>query len=239
MTDELVEREAARKAGSTESASLLRVLEILHRLHDAADEDGVLSAAAEAFSALLGSAPSVLRVKHDGVVARRHPAEALGEAVIAIMDRAARQGLAVIDPSIPGAAAFPIRASDRPVGSVYVAHNDPAVVKGRALDLLRIVACHVGLATVALDARAAAACTPAAASRVGPNLPFKDAKLEFERRIIDARLRETRGNVAAAARSLDIDRGQLSRLMKRHDIDRGAFRVSKGRRVRDATADPS
>ena len=48
---------------------------------------------------------------------------------------------------------------------------------------------------------------------------------------------EARGNVAAAARALDMDRGQLSRLMRKHSLDRAAFRATgpepnRGRKTR-------
>ena len=54
-----------------------------------------------------------------------------------------------------------------------------------------------------------------------------DAKLAFERRLLQLRLAEARGNVAAAARALDMDRGQLSRLMRKHSLDRAAFRATR------------
>lgn len=52
-----------------------------------------------------------------------------------------------------------------------------------------------------------------------------DAKQVFEKGLIAERLSEARGNIAAAARSLDMDRGQLSRLLKKHGIDKSSFRT--------------
>ena len=54
-----------------------------------------------------------------------------------------------------------------------------------------------------------------------------DAKLGFERRLLQVRLAAAKGNVAAAARALDMDRGQLSRLMRKHRLDRSEFRGSE------------
>jgi len=52
------------------------------------------------------------------------------------------------------------------------------------------------------------------------------AKRAFERWLIQVRLKESRGNIAAAARHLHMDRGQLSRLVKRHDIDKRGFKIA-------------
>lgn len=52
------------------------------------------------------------------------------------------------------------------------------------------------------------------------------AKRSFERELIASRLSECGGNIAAAARSLNMDRGQLSRLVKRHEINKKSFKRS-------------
>ena len=64
-----------------------------------------------------------------------------------------------------------------------------------------------------------------AAAAVAPkSMSLHDAKLAFEHRLLQLRLYDARGNVAAAARSLGMDRGQLSRLMRKHNLDRSLFR---------------
>ena len=55
-------------------------------------------------------------------------------------------------------------------------------------------------------------------------IPLTVAKRAFERWLIGARLKKTNGNIAAAARALKMDRGQLSRLVKRHGIDPSEYR---------------
>jgi transcriptional regulator with GAF, ATPase, and Fis domain len=59
---------------------------------------------------------------------------------------------------------------------------------------------------------------------IGGKASLALAKRAFERWLVRSRLEEFRGNIAAAARSLNMDRGQLSRLVKRYEIDRKAIR---------------
>jgi hypothetical protein len=226
MTDELVERESARNA-TAEPVGMAWMLEVVYRLHTAMEEEGLLSAAAAAFAALLGSAPTTVRVRHDAGVPRRMSPEALGDAVIAIMDRAKSQGLPVIDDHPPGGVALPVSSSDRTIGAVYVAHPGAGRAKGPGLDLLKIVAAHVAAASSTFELRRSAMASPATGESVPRDLSLREAKLEFERRLLQVRLDAARGNVAAAARSLDMDRGQLSRLMKKHALDRAAFRPAR------------
>ena len=56
------------------------------------------------------------------------------------------------------------------------------------------------------------------------DIPLTIAKRAFERWLICARLHKSSGNIAAAARALKMDRGQLSRLVKRHKIDPQSYR---------------
>ena len=65
------------------------------------------------------------------------------------------------------------------------------------------------------------------ASFTDDKIPLSTAKRAFERWLIRVRLAENNGNIAAAARSLSMDRGQLSRLVKRHDIDKNNYKNSQ------------
>ncbi len=56
------------------------------------------------------------------------------------------------------------------------------------------------------------------------DVPLTVAKRAFEKWLIAARLKKSKGNIAAAARALKMDRGQLSRLVKRHEIDACSYR---------------
>ncbi len=67
---------------------------------------------------------------------------------------------------------------------------------------------------------------------------LRDAKLEFERLMIEDRIEETGGNIAAAARELRVDRGQLSRLIKRHKIRLPEARSPDGSGTPDSEAQP-
>jgi hypothetical protein len=217
MTDELVERAAARKSVSSEGR-LVEVLESVQRLRAATGEDEILAGARSVFGALLGSAPATLRIVHDGGVTRRIGSEAQAEAVAAAIDQASHQGLPVLDDRAPGGVALPVRPVDRVEGVVYVGHPDAARSTGTDLAALRLAAAVVVGASLDLERRRVQAAD------LPRTISLHDAKLAFERRMLQARLDEARGNVAAAARSLDMDRGQLSRLMKKHNLDRGAFR---------------
>jgi transcriptional regulator with GAF, ATPase, and Fis domain len=82
---------------------------------------------------------------------------------------------------------------------------------------------HVGVALDnAIHARDLSMVTGEEAIPAG--LSLRDSKRLYERRLIRARLREAHGNIASAARSLDMDRGQLSRLLKKHGVDKSGFR---------------
>jgi hypothetical protein len=225
MTDEL-ERESAPKS-APDAGNLLRMLDLVHRLHSAEDEEGLLAAAAAAFSAFLGSAPAVIRITHENGMVRQLAAQAPGESVGALVQRAALHGLPVIDDQPPGGVVFPVRSADRTIGVVYVGHPVAGKAKGPGLQVLQLVAAHVGIGSLSLEQRRAAAASASTAAPPARDVSLRDAKFEFERRLLQLRLDEARGNVAAAARSLDMDRGQLSRLMKKHSLDRAAFRPPK------------
>jgi DNA-binding NtrC family response regulator len=198
------------------------MLDASHRLHSVVEETALLAAANNAFSLILGSSPTAIHIAHGGVT-RRTAQEPRGDSVTAAMDKSAQEGLVVLDPQPPGGIAFPIHAGARKAGAVYVVHSGLAAVKGPRFELLKLIAEDVGLASMNLDSRSPQA-SPAAANQVAAGVSLRDAKLEFERRLLALRLDEAKGNVAAAARSLDMDRGQLSRLMKKHHLDRATFR---------------
>jgi transcriptional regulator with GAF, ATPase, and Fis domain len=56
---------------------------------------------------------------------------------------------------------------------------------------------------------------------------LRDAKSSFERRLIKSRYLGASGNIAAAARSLGMDRGQLSRLLKRYGLGRDVLQTDE------------
>jgi DNA-binding NtrC family response regulator len=141
------------------------------------------------------------------------------------MDRAAVEGLPVLDGHPPRGVALPIPGQGRSVGAVYVAHSGAGAHGGTELELLKILAAHLGAASMDLARRETPEDPATAATAAPKGLSLHDAKLAFECRLLQLRLAEAKGNVAAAARALDMDRGQLSRLMRKHHIDRTAFRA--------------
>jgi hypothetical protein len=219
MTEELVEREKERSA--PDPSSLLGLLRRIHGLQCAGDEIALLAAAADVFSGVLGSAPSAVGIVHEGGVDCRLGTAAAGSAAESLR-RAISEGLPVLDARAHGAAALPVRGrGERTVGALYVAHPAMTRPAGPTFEAVRVAAEVVVLASLDLAGRAGQAADPRDGGAPSGITSLHDAKLAFERRVLEARLRECRGNVAAAARSLDMDRGQLSRLIKKHHLDRG------------------
>ena len=60
-------------------------------------------------------------------------------------------------------------------------------------------------------------------------MPLKEARDELERRFVVGALLSARGNVSAAAGSLEVSRPTFHDLMKKHGIDPEAYRVPKGK----------
>jgi hypothetical protein len=221
MTDERLEREPGARAGSSEGR-VLAILESLLRMHDAADDVALHAAASAALSALTGTPPAALRIMHAGLATRR-PQDPLGPSVDLMLERAIREGIPLIDPETPRGIAFPIGRGQR-AGAVYVVHPASALATGEAFDILRLGVAHIWSASANLRQRQASASSPFGVDAVPGTMSLRDAKFEFERRLLQVRLDGVRGNVASAARSLDMDRGQLSRLMKKHSLDRASFK---------------
>jgi hypothetical protein len=225
MTDELTQREAGRKPSQSEGSLALRLLEAVWRLRAAGDERSFAAAAIDAVAGLLGSAPAAIRIVHEIAVSRRFGASSAADGVDGLLDRAAIEGLPVLDGHPPRGVALPIPGAGRAVGAVYLAHSGAAANGGTELELLKMIAAHVGAASIELSKREAPENPAGAATAAPRGLSLHDSKLAFERRLLQLRLSEAKGNVAAAARALDMDRGQLSRLMRKHQIDRAEFRA--------------
>jgi two-component system NtrC family response regulator len=60
-------------------------------------------------------------------------------------------------------------------------------------------------------------------------MPLKEAREELERRFVVGALIRARGNVSAAAESLEVSRPTLHDLMKKHGVDPEAYRPPKGK----------
>lgn len=87
-----------------------------------------------------------------------------------------------------------------------------ALSEGQSRDhIIEVDIRHLGTETLPAANQAITASHPLPAT----DKPLKEAVDDFKRVLIEERLREHSGNKAAAAESLDVDRGNFSRLMKR------------------------
>lgn len=212
-------------------------LESTLRLHNLMDPERLLPQVPEVLRGILGTCAGALIVRHEGHDTV-HPIGAFDSEtaqrphVKTIVDKAIESGTPVVDGQ--GAdrhVAVPLGAGNRRIGALYVGVHELEERIGNAyLDLLGLLGRQIGLA---LDNAAhirdmAMVSAVGAEDAIPAGLSLRESKRLFERRLVRTRLRESRGNIAAAARSLDMDRGQLSRLLKKHGIDKLDFKNPKG-----------
>ncbi|MFT7616629.1 MAG: hypothetical protein ACI97A_000253 [Planctomycetota bacterium] len=129
------------------------------------------------------------------------------------------------------AGCVPLRIGDEIFGALYV--TVPFGTLGSADELtyyLRLISLQASLSLNTatnikrLGEELEIMTTDAGVNLTEEDIPLTVAKRAFERWLISARLAHTNGNIAAAARALKMDRGQLSRLVKRHNIDPTSYR---------------
>ncbi|MAG32369.1 MAG: hypothetical protein CL908_15920 [Deltaproteobacteria bacterium] len=228
--------ERGREAQETKVLPYRQAVEGALRLHNLMDPERLLPQVPEVLRSILGPCSGILVVRQDGKDAVEgtypfggfDPGEAQRPQVMAIIDKAIETGTPVVDGQ--GAnrhVAVPLGVGNRRIGALYVGVAELESRVGNAyLDLLSMLGRHVGLAIDnAIHVRDMAMVSAVGAEDVIPaGLPLRESKRLFERRLIRTRLRESRGNIAGAARSLDMDRGQLSRLLKKHGVDKIDFK---------------
>jgi len=205
------------------------------RLHNLADPDRLLAQVAEVLRSVIGRCQGVVVVRQDGKDTS-HPfggleAEGARSHQVAVaIDKAIESGTPVVDGAGPQRhVAIPLGAGNRRIGALFIGVADLENRLGSGyLDLLSLLGRHIGLALDnASHVQDMALVSAVGAEDVIPTgLSLRESKRLFERRLIRTRLRESRGNIASAARSLDMDRGQLSRLLKKHGIDKSEFKNS-------------
>lgn len=207
------------------------------RLHNLMDPERLLPQVPEVLRSILGSCSGVLVVRQDARDSN-YPFGAFDAdgahrpQVRTVIDKAIESGTPVVDGQ--GAdrhVAVPLGAGNRRVGALYISVRELEARVGNAyLDLLGLLGRHIGLAVDnATHVRDMAMVSAVGAEEAIPSgLSLRDSKRMFERRLIRSRLRESRGNIAGAARSLDMDRGQLSRLLKKHGINKSDFKNARG-----------
>lgn len=125
----------------------------------------------------------------------------------------------------------PLRVGDSIFGAFYVtvpfgtlASSDELTYYLRLLSLQASLSLNTATNIKKLGEELAIMSTDAGVNLTEDDIPLTVAKRAFERWLISARLAHTNGNIAAAARALKMDRGQLSRLVKRHNIDPMLYR---------------
>ncbi|NRA94848.1 MAG: hypothetical protein HRU14_01420 [Planctomycetes bacterium] len=212
-------------------------LENTLRLHNLMDPERLLLQVPEVLRGTLGACVGALIVRHEGEDAV-HPIGAFDVQTVqrphvkTVIDKSIESGSPVVDgQGVDRHVAVPLGAGNRRIGALYVGvHALEERIGNAYLDLLGLLGRQIGLA---LD-NAAHVRDMASVSAVGvedaipSGLSLRESKRLFERRLVRARLRESRGNIAAAARSLDMDRGQLSRLLKKHGINKLEFKNPRG-----------
>ena len=161
------------------------------------------------------------------------------ETILPVVEQVARAGLPAYTSDFALdfeglSSCVPIQLDDVSYGAIYVAmpHGLVATSEELAGYLRRIagvaaVGFRYGCDLKELRQDGELIATETGTRLAASTVSLSAAKRSFERWLIQVRLKESRGNIAAAARKLQMDRGQLSRLVKRHAIDKQGFKPSR------------
>ncbi len=227
--------ERPRDAADPKRDPLKMLLDVTLRLHAALDRDRLEplgQACAESAREYFGSGQGFVLVRR-GPGDLRLPlnskrVELQTGPLPPVLQRALHSAAPVVEGVGQGrSVAVALRAKGRVVGGIYLAAGEAERRFGPAfLELLQVFAQHLAVAIENLlylqDAISLAEGVEYDRTLTG--LHLSEVKQAFEKRLLQTRLREAHGNIAEAARSLCMDRGQLSRLLRKHEIDRGAYR---------------
>ena len=147
----------------------------------------------------------------------------------AFLERAVQKVAEAGEPILPGDHSFvvPLGGARGNIGGLVVRVSEQGErIDTTAMDLLLLLGRHTGVALEnAIQTRELVSIgVLGEEERLVPGMSLRDARRFFERRLLNARLNEANGNIARAARSLEMDRGQLSRMLKRFGIDRQQFK---------------
>lgn len=226
--------ERGKEAADPKVVAYRQIAEGTLRLYSQSDPDRTIQAAIDFLKHFL-ACPGVVLLQAEGVD-HRHPfggaaAEAIPQAQIAASaQKAIEAGHPVVDgQGLSRGVAIPLAAGARNVGALYVTVSELERRYGPSayLEILVLVGKHLGTAfDIAHHVRDLGTVSASSdeADLLSNNLSLSESKRAYEKKLIRVRLREARGNIAAAARSLDMDRGQLSRLLKKHGIDKSQYR---------------
>jgi hypothetical protein len=207
----------------------------LHLAQDLESERGLAQAVAEIVRELFGPTQGFVLVKTGDGDLRLHLDARRVEAQDGPVPPVLAKALESAHPVIEGQGqerrlALRLRLGSQVVGGLYLATAEAERRFGpQHLDLITHLARHLGLAAGRLAAAGSGGGPDGEAELPGllKMASLSQAKRAFERLLILARLRQSKGNIAGAARALDMDRGQLSRLLRKHQVDKGRFRAGQ------------
>ncbi len=202
------------------------------RFHQAQDAERLLPLTVEGLRAVFGPTVGVVVSRVDGQD-RHYPfggkvIETIPSAHIQLLTQKSMSSLnAILDgQGQTRVLAVPLLAGPRVHGCLVVLIGDAERRFGTAaIDLVGLMGRHLGIALDnALHAEELKSLQAADNAELQGGFSLCDSKRSFERKLIRARLRESHGNIALAARSLDMDRGQLSRLLKKYAVDKKQYK---------------
>lgn len=209
------------------------------QLHGLAAPERLVVTALEVIRKAVGGGPGVLLLRQEegeqahGFGSRELESDAttLASQVRPLTDKAMESGHAVVDgQGTSRGVAVPLVSGPRLVGALYVGPADLEARLGSGhLDILTLLGRHLAVAFDNSHHVRDLSIISAAGSEdaIPAGLSLRESKRLYERRLIRTRLREAKGNIASAARSLHMDRGQLSRLLKKHGIDKSQYRQGR------------
>jgi GAF domain-containing protein len=121
--------------------------------------------------------------------------------------------------------ALALRCGDRVLGGLYVASGEAEKrYQGHHLEIIQLLGAHLAAAVgTALQLQDWPVVAGRLADPRSASMTLAEARTAFEREFLARRLREAGGIVTLAARSLQLDRSQLSRVLRRYGIDRKAY----------------
>jgi|GEM_PF-7123676 DNA-binding protein Fis len=202
------------------------------RFHQAQDAERLLPLTVEGLRTVFGPTVGVVVSRIDGQE-RHYPfggkaIEAIPSNHLQLLVQKSMSSLnAILDGQGPTRVlAVPLLAGPRVHGCLVVLVGDAERRLGTAaIDLVGLMGRHLGIALDnAVHTQELKSLSTADNADLQGGFSLCESKRQFERKLIKSRLREAHGNIALAARTLDMDRGQLSRLLKKYAVDKKQYK---------------
>lgn len=234
-TQSLIQPERLREPDAR-SGAYRQLVDATLKLHQVQEAERLLPMAVECIRSVFGHVAGVIITREDGAD-RQYPfggkgVEAIAPAHLQLLTQKSMTSLnAILDSQgATRALAVPLAMGARVHGSLLLLLGDLERRYGSAaIDMVGLVGRHLG---IALDNASHFHELKTMGDVDGEEslhgtLSLCESKCNYERRLIRARLREARGNIALAARSLNMDRGQLSRLLKKYAVDKRQYKAAR------------